>query len=199
MNMNNINCIIIGGSAGCGILFQSILSSIPKDFVIPIIFVRHVKHDDLNNDYMKVLSERYSLSIQEPEDKDKIKNSTIYFAPPGYHLMIESEKSFSLNLDPKVNFSRPSIDVLFESAAHIYKSTLVGVLLSGSNSDGTKGLKLIKEYGGISIVQDPLEAEFDYMPKSAISNNAFNFKYSIDKIIATIIELNKNAKYRSEH
>jgi two-component system chemotaxis response regulator CheB len=105
--------------------------------------------------------------------------------------MIEQNKTFSLTIDERVNYSRPSIDVLFESAAEAYKNKLIGVILTGSNSDGTKGIKRIKEYGGFTIAQDPETAESSYMPASAIAAIQPDYILSLENIIELLIKLDK--------
>ena len=105
---------------------------------------------------------------QRGGDKEAIKPANVYFAPPNYHLLINDDKTFSLSIDDKVNYARPSIDVLFESAVDVYAPWLVGVILTGANNDGAQGLRLIKERGGLAIVQDPQTAESAYMPKAAL-------------------------------
>lgn len=198
MLLSNVKCILIGGSAGCGALIQKIFASIPVNFKIPIVIVRHIRHDDIDNSYSKLLSEKYSLKVVEPEDKEPINNSTIYIAPPGYHLMIEPSKIFSLNIDERVHYSRPSIDVLFESGAKAYKSEVLGILLSGSNSDGAFGIKEINKHNGLTVVQDPKTAEFPFMPESALMDGTVNYILHIDEIVNLIIEINKNLHKRGE-
>lgn len=184
--------IVVGCSAGSGPLIKSILTSLPKDFVIPIIFVRHVGSNNNNIKYLDILSEDIGINIKEAEDKELLETSTIYMAPAGYHLLMEQMGSFSLTLDEKVNFNRPSIDLFFESIAYVYGSEVVGIILSGANSDGAFGLKKIKESGGMVIVQDPETAEFQSMPISAIKETEVDHICPIKKIISLILELNNN-------
>lgn len=181
--------ILIGGSAGSGTIINSLLKSLQKDFIIPIVIIRHKHHSDINNEYTDSLSFSYDLNIREPDDKEIIKNSTIYLAPSGYHLMIENNFTFSLNTDEAVNYNRPSIDVLMESAAFVYKTNLTAILLSGANCDGTAGLKKVIENGGTTIVQDPESAQFPEMPLSAVSKCEINNILSINEIIETIKNL----------
>lgn len=177
MFTSNIECIVIGCSAGCGILIDKLLTNLNSDFITPIIVIRHLKHDDLNLGYIEALNKKYQISVKEPSDKDLIEKATVYLAPSGYHLMVEDDKCFSLNVDDKIHYTRPSIDVLFESTASVYKNKLLAILLSGSNSDGTDGLRIVKLNGGTTIAQDPVDAEFSYMPESAIKEGV------VDKVL----------------
>jgi two-component system chemotaxis response regulator CheB len=191
MHPNKTNCIVIGGSAGCGTLIRQILTDLPKDFTVPMIIVRHLRHDDIDENYMDMLSEMYSINMREPEDKEPINESTVYLAPPGYHLMIEEDRTFSLNVDEKIHYTRPSIDVLFESAASVFGSQLTGILLSGSNSDGASGLCSIKKNNGLAIIQDPKTAEFPQMPESVLEKCEIDHMYKIDQISDLIIDINE--------
>jgi two-component system chemotaxis response regulator CheB len=120
----------------------------------------------------EILQEKCKIRVQQADEKEEIKNGVAYIAPPDYHLLVETDMTFSLTTDEKVNFSRPAIDVLFETAADVYKNKLVGVVLTGANNDGCRGIEAIHRYGGVTIAQDPLEAEFPSMPQAAISSGA---------------------------
>src|SRR3989339_997434 len=164
----NYEAIVIGVSSGGLNAMKIIFSLLPKDFITPIIIVQHISpHSD--NQWIKHINDDSNLKFKEADEKEKIEHGKVYIAPPNYHLIIEKNKIFSLSIDERVNFARPSIDVLFESAAEAYKNKLIGVILTGSNNDGTKGMKLINEYGGLTIVQDPTTAESKYMPASVIA------------------------------
>lgn len=160
--------IVIGVSAGGLNALKIIFSILPKDFKIPLIIVQHVSANS-NSEWISYMNKRSPLYIKEADEKEKIKSGTAYFAPPNYHLLIEKNHTFSFTIDERVNFSRPSIDVMFESAIEAYHNKLIGIVLTGANKDGTIGLKHIKEAGGMTIVQNPLEAEMAYMPESAMS------------------------------
>lgn len=162
------DAIVIGVSAGGLNALRTLFSILPKDFKIPIIIVQHVSANS-TGEWIKIINNKSPLHLKEADEKEKIKNSYAYFAPPNYHLLIEKNHTFSLTTDERVNFSRPSIDVLFESAADVYQCNLIGVILTGANKDGTAGLKKIKDAGGLTIVQDPTDAEVPYMPESAIT------------------------------
>jgi two-component system chemotaxis response regulator CheB len=180
--------IVIGVSSGGMNVLKIISSALPIDFKIPIIIVQHVgAHSE--NQWIQLLNEKSNLHIKEADEKEKIEKGTIYIAPPNYHLLIEKDKTFSITIDERVNFARPSIDVLFESAAEAYRNKLIGIVLTGSNNDGTVGITRIKECGGLAIIQDPKTAESPYMPQSAIDTIEADYILSIENIVALLIEL----------
>lgn len=182
--------IVIGVSAGGMNAMKIMFSLLPKGFNIPIIIVQHISaHSD--SEWIKLLKEKSNLNIKEADEKEKIENANVYIAPPNYHLLIEKNKTFSLTIDQRVNFARPSIDVLFESAADAYKNKLIGIVLTGSNHDGTKGMIRIKEYGGLTIVQDPNTAEYSSMPTSVISAIKVNHVLALEDIIKLLIKIDK--------
>ena len=159
--------IAIGVSSGGLAALDQVLSKLDADLSIPILIVQHISPDSQN--YLPIhYAGCCSQVIKEAEDKEPIRHGTVYFAPPNYHLMVECDRSIALSIDPKVNFSRPSVDILFETAADAYCSTLVGIVLTGSNSDGAAGLAKIKSHGGLTVVQSPETAEVDAMPCAAI-------------------------------
>ena len=182
--------IVIGVSSGGMNAMKVMFSLLPKEFKTPIIIVQHLgEYSD--NYWIKLLNDKSNLSIKEADEKEKIENGNVYIAPPNYHLMIERDKTFSLTVDERVNYARPSIDVLFESAAEAYKDKLIGVILTGSSCDGTAGLKKIKEHGGLSIAQDPKTAESAYMPASAIAAIKVDYILSLEDIIDLLIKADK--------
>jgi two-component system chemotaxis response regulator CheB len=168
IDVMHYEAIVIGVSSGGINAMKIMFSLLPEDFKMPIIIVQHISPRS-DSKWINLLNDKSNLHIKEADEKEKIEQGKIYIAPPNYHLMIERNKTFSLTIDERVNFARPSIDVLFESAAEAYKSKLIGIVLTGSNNDGAKGMKRIKEYGGLSIVQDPATAESSYMPASVIA------------------------------
>jgi len=168
--------IVIGVSMGGLAALSTILPQLPKEFSIPILVVQHMS-SDANNFLAEHLSSLCILPVLNVEDKFIIKKNTIYIAPGGYHLLVEDKNTLALSLDPKVNYSRPSIDVLFESAAEVFKEKLIGVVLSGANSDGVNGAKKIKSLGGFMIVQSVKTAEATMMPAETIK------AVKVDKIL----------------
>jgi two-component system chemotaxis response regulator CheB len=129
------------------------------------------------------------LKIKYAEDKEKIRKGCVYIAPPDYHLLIEDDRTFSLSVDAPVNYSRPSIDVLFESASDVFSEHIIGIILTGANSDGSLGLKRIKERGGLTIVQSPQSAEYPVMPTAAIAETDVDYVLDIEEIADKIKEL----------
>ena len=182
--------IVIGVSSGGLKAMKVMFSILPKDFNTPIIIVQHISPRS-DNQWIKLLNDKCNLYLEEADEKEKIRNGKVYIAPPNYHLLIEKDKTFSLTIDERVNFARPSIDVLFESAAEAYKNKLIGVVLTGSNNDGTNGIKRIKELGGLTIVQDPETAESSYMPASAIAAVKPDYILSLEEITDLLIKLDK--------
>jgi two-component system, chemotaxis family, protein-glutamate methylesterase/glutaminase len=160
--------IVVGGSAGSLSVLMQIIRSLPDDFVLPVIIVIHRQKNALS-EFTKIVAEgNKNKRIIEPDDKEPIEKSFIYIAPQNYHLLIERDHTFSLDYSEAIKFSRPSIDVTFETAAAVYKKQLVAILLSGANNDGTAGLECVLANAGVAIVQDPSTAEFPEMPRSAI-------------------------------
>lgn len=166
MKSGRYQIIVIGGSAGSTAALTELLPIFPADYLLPVVVVQHL-HPWQDSSFVQQFA-HCALAVKEASEKEPICAGCIYFAPPNYHLLIEPDRTFSLSIDEKVNYARPSIDVLFESAADVYAPRLIGVVLSGTNSDGARGLRLIKERGGLTIVQDPQTAESAYMPKAAL-------------------------------
>lgn len=182
--------IVIGVSSGGMNAMKILFSALPLEFNIPIVIVQHISPRS-DNQWIKLLNDKSKLHIKEADEKEKIEPGNIYIAPPNYHLLIERDKTFSFTIDERVNFARPSIDVLFESAAEVYTNKLIGVVLTGSNNDGTKGIKRIKECGGLAIIQDPETAESSYMPASAIAAIKPDYILSLEEITALLIKTDK--------
>ena len=159
--------IIIGGSAGSLDVLLTLLPGLSTSFPVPIVIILHRKAS-ADNSLTQLLASKTRINVQEAEEKEQIKENCIYIAPADYHLLIEKNKTFSLDFSEKVNYSRPSIDVSFQTAAETYGPALTAILLSGANHDGTEGLREVKRFGGTTIVQDPDSAEVNFMPKAAI-------------------------------
>jgi two-component system chemotaxis response regulator CheB len=187
MLKRNISAIAIGASAGGIEALNVLLPIFPVDFAPPVLVVIHLPPDRPSL-LVELFTPKCALPVREPDDKQEV-TSGIWFAPPGYHLMIESDRSFALSVDDPVNYSRPSIDVLFQSAAEVYGAGLLGVVLTGANSDGAKGAKTISENRGTVIVQDPKEAEASAMPSAAISAVASATVAPLSRIADTLREL----------
>lgn len=164
--------IAIGGSAGSLEIVLDIVRNIPPNSQHVFIIVLHRKND--NESILEdLLSHNTKLRVAEVEDKDLIQPGSIYLAPPDYHLLAENDGlSFSLDSSEKIHYSRPSINVSFQSVAEVFGGRVLGVLLSGANADGAAGLLAIKDAGGHTIVQDPATADVSFMPQQAINMNA---------------------------
>lgn len=180
--------IVIGVSSGGLKALKLIFSVFPSDFAVPVIVVQHIGPRS-ENSWISLLNGSCNIPVKEADEKEKIGAGSIYVAPSNYHLMIEKDKTFSLTIDERVNFARPSIDVLFESAADAYKEKLIGIILTGANNDGTKGVKRIKECGGLVIVQDPATAESSFMPASAIAAMQPDHILELDQIGDLLIKI----------
>jgi len=165
--------LVIGGSAGSIDALVKILPGIKKQILFSIVIVLHRKKST-DSGLADLFSLRTTIPVKEIEDKDSLKAGAIFLAPADYHLLFEKDKSVSLDYSEKVNYSRPSIDVAFESAANVYGQALACLLLSGANADGSAGLNIVKQKGGLIAVQDPDTAESPYMPQQAI--NSVNVK-----------------------
>ncbi len=159
--------IVIGGSAGSLSMVLRILPYLNVTLHIPVVTVFHRKSDDTT--LIEVLSSRTGFEVREVEDKGGILPNVFYIAPADYHVLIEKDYTFTLDDSEKVNYSRPSIDVTFESAADAYGANLTCILLSGANADGVNGLKIAKQKGSSIVIQDPASAEVPYMPQQAMA------------------------------
>jgi two-component system chemotaxis response regulator CheB len=190
---NIYKAIVIGGSAGSFQGVTKILSAVPKDFSLPIILCLHrLKH--VRNGFEEALSIKSSKPVNEPCDKENIKKGGVYLAPSNYHLAIELGNTFSLSTEEMINNSRPAIDVTLETASYVFRHKLIGILLSGANKDGALGMKMIKDRGGLTIVQEPSECMIETMPTSAMSITKIDYVLGVDQIIEFLLELDQQYK-----
>lgn len=173
--------IVIGTSAGGLYALSDLLKQLPVDYPVPLIVVQH-RSKDQRDLLEEVLQSKCKISIKQADEKEKIKGGYVYIAPPDYHLLIESDMTFSLSSDDMVLYSRPSINVLFESAAGVYKDKLIGIILTGANSDGASGISMIKKFGGLTIAQAPEEAQFPFMPDASIETKNIQQIWTIAEI-----------------
>jgi two-component system chemotaxis response regulator CheB len=162
--------VVIGASYGGLSALQMLLADLSPEFPLPLVIVQH-RRKDADDGLCEYLRKRSRLPLIEPNDKEKLEPGHVYLAPRDYHLLIE-KSIFALSTESPVAFARPSIDVLFESAAAIYHERVIGVILTGANSDGARGLAKIKAFGGLTVVQDPKSAESPAMPEAAIQMTA---------------------------
>ncbi|MGN6645897.1 MAG: chemotaxis protein CheB [Cytophaga sp.] len=189
-NTRNFSAVVIGVSAGGLHALIYILSKLPKEYSLPVIIVQHrgKDHKDLLED---LLQTRCLLKVKQADEKEKIEAGYVYTAPPNYHLLIELDKTFSLTSDIYVKHSRPSIDLLFTTAAEVYKELLVGVILTGASSDGAEGILEIKRSGGVTLAQDPLTAEYPYMPQASINTGAVDLIGTLEEITSYLINIHE--------
>lgn len=179
--MERCEAFVIGGSAGSLDVLLKVLPVVDAGIKFPVIIVVHRKHgaDSL---LPELLSSRTAMKVKEVDEKESLMPGTVYIAPSDYHLLIEQDRTFSLDYSEKINYSRPSIDVTFQSAAEVYGAGLACLLLSGSNSDGVNGLRSVRSWGGMTLVQDPETAQVAYMPAQARLNVAIDKVLRVEEI-----------------
>ena len=158
--------VVIGTSYGGLSALQVLLPALARDFPLPVVVVQHRGKD--SDGLCDFLRKRSALPLTEPNDKEAIAPGRVYLAPHDYHLLVERD-GFALSTEAPVGYARPSVNVLFESAADVYREHTVGVILTGANTDGARGLARIKSYGGFAVVEDPASAESRGMPEAAIA------------------------------
>jgi two-component system chemotaxis response regulator CheB len=183
--------LLTGGSAGSLDVILKILPHLNRraGYAVIIVIHRRAVQDSLLED---ILSAKTDWQVKEAEEKERLLPGLIYIVPPDYHLLVENDHSITLDDSEKVNYSRPSIDVTFESAAEAYGKNAIAVLLSGANADGVEGLQRIKELGGTCIVQTPESAEVSYMPEQAIRHVAIDHIVAADELGSFINNLLMN-------
>ncbi|PUA30797.1 MAG: chemotaxis protein CheB [Cellvibrio sp. 79] len=186
-----IEAIVIGASAGGIRALMLLLGKLPAHFRVPIIIVLHMP-DTRESRLAEVFQHHTAMTVTMAEDKERISPGTIYFAGPGYHLSIERERCFSLSCEEPLHYSRPSIDFLMSSAADAYGASLAGILLTGANQDGAEGMAGIHNNGGLTIVQDPAEAEMAFMPQAALDLFTPDFIMPLEQIQHLIFRLEKS-------
>jgi two-component system chemotaxis response regulator CheB len=185
------DAVVIGASAGGLEALLRILADLPASYRLPVVALLHLpSHGDSR--LAEVFAARMAMPVREAADKGKIAGGTVYVAPGGYHLLVERDGSFSLSCEDPVHYSRPSIDVLMETAADAWGARLAGILLTGANDDGADGLARIGEQGGLTVVQDPAEAAVAAMPQAAIRRRAPDLILRLADIHALLLELDKH-------
>ncbi len=182
--------VVIGASAGAVEALSVILPSLPADYRLPVFVVVHVP-PDVKSILAELFQAKCKIEVREAEDKEPIKGGTAYFAPADYHLLVETDKSLSLSNDEAVLYSRPSVDVLFESAADVYGPGLVAVVLTGANQDGARGLRAVADAGGRAIAQEPEGAYASAMPKAAIAKCPHARVLSLQEIAVYLQDVEK--------
>jgi two-component system, chemotaxis family, protein-glutamate methylesterase/glutaminase len=188
--MSRYQAVVVGCSTGGLAALERFLPLLPASFPAALVVVMHTAPESRNL-LVELLARRCALPVKEAEEKEKLLSGRIYVAPPGYHLLIEDDRSFALSIDAKVCYARPSLDVLFEAAADAYGSHLIGVVLTGANHDGSAGLQAIASAGGLCLVQEPATAEARTMPDSALKACPDARTITLDVLANTLIEIVK--------
>lgn len=180
--------VVLGASAGGINALGFIFSQLGEDFSLPVLVTKHIGLND-DRGMLRVLSRQSTLPVKVARDKHIIHPGIIYLAPAGYHMLIEENDIVSLNLEAPVAHSRPSIDVLFQSAARVYGSSLVAVILTGANRDGADGIRTVKAFGGTTIAQCPKNAEMGIMPKASLDTGCIDYLKTLEEIPAYLDEI----------
>ena len=178
----------MGASWGGLHALETVLSGLPSNFRTPIVIAQHRSADSGSGALARLLSVRSGHDVRDADDKEPIEDGRVYLAPPDYHLLVEPD-GFALSTDAVVQHSRPSIDVLFDSAADTYSDDLVAVVLTGANADGAYGITRVKRRGGTTIVQDPSTAEKRAMPDAAIATGSADYVLPLEAIPAKLTEI----------
>lgn len=186
----DIRAVVIAGSAGGVDALLKLLPMLPPGYSLPVIAMLHVP-EHRESRLAELFAPRMALPTREAADKEALSPGTVYFAGSGYHLSIEKDFRFSLSNEPPVHFARPAIDVLMGSAAEAYGEHLAAILLTGANQDGADGMRMIKECGGLTVVQDPAEAQVATMPEQAIKKQAPDLIVNLSEIGDLLLLLEK--------
>jgi two-component system, chemotaxis family, protein-glutamate methylesterase/glutaminase len=178
---NRIEGVVIGASAGGIEALTMLLPALPPGFQPSVFIVVHLPRERPSL-LVEIFEKRCALPIREAEDKEPVEPGTVYFAPPDYHMLVEQGRQIALSADEPVHYSRPSIDVLFESAADVYAQRLLGIILTGGNADGAAGLHAVHRAGGLTIVQRPDSAKVPVMVASALQRGPADLVLSLPEI-----------------
>jgi two-component system chemotaxis response regulator CheB len=179
--IDRIEALVIGASAGGVDALMMLLPALPAHCKVPVMIVLHLPRHHPSS-LVEIFAPRCALPVREADDKEPIAPGTVYFAPPDYHLLVDQGPALALSADEPVNYSRPAIDVLFESAADFYGQALGGIILTGANDDGAAGLVAVRRAGGVTIVQQPDTAAAPLMPQAALDTGPVDFVLPLDGI-----------------
>jgi two-component system chemotaxis response regulator CheB len=185
--LQNAELLLLGGSAGSFMPIFNLVRSIPQKHSQPIVVVIHRGKNNFS-DIENLFGDNCRILVREISDKDKIAGGHVYIAPANYHTLFEKGKTFALDVSEHVWYSKPSIDVTFESAADAYGDKCAAILFSGANQDGAKGLLKLRDKGALTIIQDPKDAEMHVMPQAAVDINAGEFILTSDQILKFMCE-----------
>jgi two-component system chemotaxis response regulator CheB len=186
--MNKDRLLVIGGSAGSLQVILSMLIVMGRDYPLPVILILH-RNSGFESYLEELLSSRTRLVIREAEEKEVLQAGTVYVCPADYHVLVEQDRTLSLDYSERVNHCRPSIDVTMRAAADVFGGRLVAVLLSGGNADGVDGMEYVKERGGMTVVQDPVTAEVPYMPQHLLMRMTPDRVLAPDGLVMLVKEL----------
>lgn len=181
--MSGYALIVVGASWGGLHAISTLLDGIDEEMDLPIVIAQHRGADSPPGALEGLLQHHVARPVVQASDKEKLQRARVYLAPPDYHLLVD-DGAFALSTDERVQYARPSIDVLFESAADAYRERTIGIVLTGANADGAAGLRRIKERGGVAIVQDPRTAEAASMPAAALAAAAADAILPVEEIPA---------------
>lgn len=193
----SVGLVVIGGSAGSLDVVLQMLPFLNGGLRFPLIIVLHRKIS-FDSALTDLFAGKTALIVKEAEEKEELKPGIIYIAPADYHLLVEANHTLSIDYSEKIHYSRPSIDVTFETAADAFGKAAVGILLSGANADGSEGLKVIRSLGGITVVQNPVTAEIPYMPQQALGALAVDYVLDSHQIAGFINKLSDDTADYSE-
>lgn len=183
------DAVVLGCSAGGISALKQVLPQGPQKLPFALLIVQHIAANAGDLLAKTFANQHPNLPIKEAEDKEAIIAGTVYFAPPNYHLLVERDHKLALSIDAPVCYCRPSIDVLFETAARCFGERLVGVVMTGANNDGSFGLAQIQAHGGLTVVQNPKTADTPYMPAAALARIIPDHVLSLTQIASLIIQL----------
>ncbi|HVH33420.1 MAG TPA: chemotaxis protein CheB [Tahibacter sp.] len=181
--MRPLAAIVIGASTGGVEALLQILPALRADAMVSVLVVLHLPRER-SSLLAEIFAPRCRLPVRDVQDKDPVLDGTIYFAPPDYHLLVDDGPSLALSMDPPVEYSRPSVSVLFESAAAVYGPRLLAVLLTGAGSDGASGLQAVQRAGGMTVVQQPASARMPQMPEAALARVTADHVLTLEDIMS---------------
>lgn len=183
--LQRVQAVAIGASAGGVEALLQLLPALPAGLRAPVFVVQHLPRERPSL-LVEIIAPRCAVPLQEAQDKLPVESGNVYFAPPDYHLLLDEGPRLALSIDAPVHYSRPSIDVLFQSAAELYGDTLLGLVLTGGNQDGSDGLAAVRAAGGITAVQHPADAQMPLMPESALARGPVDFVLPLARLAALL-------------
>jgi two-component system chemotaxis response regulator CheB len=190
-----VDAVVIGASAGGIEALSQLLPALPAGLRAAVFVVQHLPRDRASL-LVEIFAPRCAVPLQEAQDKQPIEPGNVYFAPPDYHLLLDAGPQLALSVDAPVHYSRPAIDVLFQSAADLYGPRLLGLVLTGGNQDGAEGLASVRAAGGLTAVQDPADAQMPLMPECALATGPADFVLPLRALVALLATLDAASTVR---